>query len=268
MIAMHFESRSLAAELGRYAEDYASLMQKEAAALVHLAQQLRREGWASTTSMFPTPLLDRLTTEITSLVSEERGGTRHLFELPLIQDLARSKPVREIAESVLGPDCFAVRGILFDKTPTANWKVVWHQDLSVAVCERRDVDGFGPWSVKEGVPHVQPPVEILERMLAVRIHLDDCELENGLVRVIPGSHREGRLSASAIDAWRLEHSAIDCVVPRGGILAFFPLLLHASSASQRPQHRRVIHLEFAASDLPSGLKWYYSISQHRLADSA
>jgi ectoine hydroxylase-related dioxygenase (phytanoyl-CoA dioxygenase family) len=209
--------------------------------------------------------LDKITVEIASLLSEERGGTRHLLELPLVQDLARSRPVRAIAESVLGPDCFPVRAILFDKTPTANWKVVWHQDLSIAVRERRDVNGFGPWSVKEGVPHVQPPVEILERMLAIRIHLDDCGLENGPVRVIPRSHLVGRLTAPAIDAWRSEHSATDCVVARGGILAFFPLLLHASSISQRPEHRRVIHFEFAASGLPGGLRWYYSTGPRRLA---
>ena len=243
-------------------------MHPESADLAHLAEQLRSEGWASTAPIFAAELLDRLTSEITSLVSDERGGTRNLLELPLIQDLARSRRVRAIAESVLGPKAFAVRGILFDKTPTANWKVVWHQDLSIAVRERIDVDGFGPWSAKEGVPHVQPPVEILDRMLAVRIHLDDCGLENGPVRVIPRSHLAGRLTPTAIDRWRAEHSAIDCVVPRGGILAFFPLLLHASSASQRPEYRRVIHLEFAASDLPGGLKWYYWTSQRHLAVSA
>ena len=233
-----------------------------------LAKQLRTEGWASTPPLLPAVLLDKLTTDITALIDEERGGTRHLLDLPTVQDLARSRAVRAIPESVLGEHCFAVRGILFDKTPTANWKVVWHQDLSIAVRERKDVDGFGPWSSKQGVPHVQPPVEILERMLAVRIHLDDCGLENGAVRVIPRSHRAGRLSPSAIDAWKVAHPAIHCVVGRGGILAFFPLLLHASSASQRPGHRRVIHLEFAARDLPGGLHWYYSTCPRHLAVSA
>lgn len=236
--------------------------------LDHLAKQLRTEGWASMTPLLPADLLDKLTIEITAMVGDERGGTRNLLELPIVRDLANAGPVRGIAESVLGERCFAVRGILFDKTPTANWKVVWHQDLSIAVRERIDVDGFGPWSVKEGVPHVQPPTEILERMLAVRIHLDDCGPENGPVRVIPRTHRAGRLSPTTIDVWRAQHSAIDCVVARGAILAFFPLLLHASSASRRPEHRRVIHLEFAATDLPGGLEWYYSTSQGHPAVSS
>ena len=95
-----------------------------------------------------------------------------------------------------------VRAILFDKTPSANWKVVWHQDLTIAVRERGVVSGFGPWSEKEGVVHVQPPIELLERMLAVRVHLDDCGADNGPVRVLPASHRVGRLSGEAIDEWR------------------------------------------------------------------
>jgi ectoine hydroxylase-related dioxygenase (phytanoyl-CoA dioxygenase family) len=233
-------------------------------------QHLALEGWASTRPLFPDALLDSLTNDVSTALNDVRvrGGTRHLLEIPSVQKLARSQAVRAIAESALGAECFAVRGILFDKTPSANWKVSWHQDLTIAVRERREVDGFGPWSVKEGVPHVQPPVQILERMLAVRIHLDECGPENGPVRVIPRSHKFGRLSGAAINAYKAEHTAIDCIVSRGGILAFFPLLLHASSPSTRPEHRRVLHLEFAATDLPGGLEWYYSHGESNLAASA
>jgi ectoine hydroxylase-related dioxygenase (phytanoyl-CoA dioxygenase family) len=185
-----------------------------------------------------------------------------------VQELARSEAVRSVAEAALGEHCFAVRGILFDKTPAANWKVTWHQDLTIAVRERREIHGFGPWSVKEGVPHVQPPVEILEGMVAVRVHLDDCGIENGPVRVIPRSHTFGRLSVADIDLWKKEHPSVDCTLSRGGILAFFPLLLHSSSPSNRPEHRRVIHLEFAAAPLPRELEWYHTIGESDLALSA
>jgi ectoine hydroxylase-related dioxygenase (phytanoyl-CoA dioxygenase family) len=148
-----------------------------------------------------------------------------------------------------------VRGILFDKLPEANWKVPWHQDLSIAVRGRVDVAGFGPWSVKAGVPHVQPPLPLLENMLALRLHLDDCDAANGPLRVIPRSHTGGRLSPTAIRAWRSQQAAVACLVPRGGALLMRPLLLHASSPALRPGHRRVIHLEFAAEGLPGGLQW-------------
>jgi hypothetical protein len=74
----------------------------------------------------------------------------------------------------LADRCFPVRAIYFDKTPDSNWNVAWHQNLTIAVRERRDAAGFGPWSVKAGVPHVQPPVELLEHLVAVRLHLDPC----------------------------------------------------------------------------------------------
>ncbi|HEX2081272.1 MAG TPA: phytanoyl-CoA dioxygenase family protein [Longimicrobium sp.] len=186
-----------------------------------------------------------------------RGGVRHLLrDVAAVRALARSAPVRAVAEAALGPGAFAVRGILFDKTPDANWKVVWHQDLTIAVRERREVPGFGPWSEKEGVPHVQPPAPLLARMVAVRLHLDDCTETNGPVRVIPGSHRDGRLAPDDVDRWRAAGPEVVCTVPRGGILAFHSLLLHASSPAQAPAHRRVMHLEFAADPLPGGLEWY------------
>ena len=72
-----------------------------------------------------------------------------------------------------------MRGLYFDKLPEANWKVPWHQDLSIAVRARLDVEGFGPWTEKAGVLHAQAPAAVLERMLAVRVHLDDCGRENG-----------------------------------------------------------------------------------------
>ena len=225
-------------------------------------EHLHVEGWAVTPPLFPPEVLDALTSELTSFVSEfARGGTRHLLDIPVIQELARSKAVRSVAEVALGPRSFAVRGILFDKTPSANWKVTWHQDLTIAVRERRDAAGFGAWSVKEGVPHVQPRVGILERMVAVRVHLDECGPENGPVRVISRSHTSGRLSGDAIDLWKKHHASVDCTVSRGGVLAFFPLLLHSSSPASRPGHRRVVHLEFADTPLPAGLEWYHAIGE-------
>jgi ectoine hydroxylase-related dioxygenase (phytanoyl-CoA dioxygenase family) len=149
----------------------------------------------------------------------------------------------------------AVRGIYFDKSPEANWIVAWHQDLTLAVHRQIDVPGFGPWSLKEGVPHVQPPVDLLEQMLTVRLHLDDCDESNGALRVIPGTHRLGRLSRDAIRKLGNEKPATLCRVAAGGVLLMHPLLLHSSGRSHSGKHRRVIHLEYAGFDLPSGLKW-------------
>lgn len=73
-----------------------------------------------------------------------RGGARRLLEeFPEVRGLARHPAVRGMAVAALGQACFAVRALLFDKTPRANWKVAWHQDLTIAVRDRRDVAGVG-----------------------------------------------------------------------------------------------------------------------------
>jgi hypothetical protein len=90
-------------------------------------------------------------------------AVRNLLDLPEIAKLAESARVRQLAQAVLGDTAFAVRGILFDKIPQANWKVPWHQDVTIAVRAREDVEGFGPWSTKAGILHVQPPAQVLER---------------------------------------------------------------------------------------------------------
>jgi len=226
-------------------------------------QAIATHGWAVTPPRIPQLAIDRVVSALEQYTESNsvRGGVRNLLDAsPVVRDLARSEEVRGVAETVLGSQCFAVRAILFDKTPQANWKVVWHQDLTIAVQERAPVSGFGPWSEKEGVAHVQPPVEILERMLAVRVHLDDCGADNGPVRVLPGSHRVGRLSAQAIESWRASQPPVDCLAERGGILALRPLLLHASSPAASPAHRRVMHFEFAADELPSPLSWHSRVA--------
>jgi len=185
----------------------------------------------------------------------ERGIRNLLDRVPSVRDLAELDPIRALVERVLGGNAFASRAILFDKTPTTNWKVPWHQDLTISVEARLDVAGFGPWTVKEGVVHVQPPVAILESMLAVCIHLDDCGEDNGPIRVIPGSHRRGRLTMEQVQTAQSESPIFSCPVASGGVLLMRPLLLHASSAAVSPVHRRVIHIEFGSTELPGGLRY-------------
>jgi len=134
--------------------------------------------------------------------------------------------------------------------------VAWHQDLTIAVRQAAEAPGFGPWSEKAGIPHVQPPPRVLERMLTVRVHLDDCGRDNGPVQVIPGSHAHGRLAADEIARWRDGREPVLCTSPRGGALVMRPLILHASSPATRPGHRRVVHLEFASDELSHGLEWH------------
>ncbi len=181
---------------------------------------------------------------------------RNLFEvLPELSPIVDQPGVRGLVNPILGRDAFAVRAIYFDKPEDANWKVPWHQDQTIAVKQRIDTPGFGPWSVKEGVPHVEPPTSILEQMLTARIHLDDCANNNGPLRVIPGSHRLGRLTPEEVSEQLDKHGEAKCTVKAGGVVLMRPTILHASSPAESPSHRRVIHLEFAVNTLPGGLEW-------------
>ena len=184
-------------------------------------------------------------------------AVRRLCEIvPAVRVLSTSREIRALVEPFLGPSARVVRSLLFDKNPEANWKVPWHQDLTIAVKERRDVEGFGPWSVKADVVHVQPPASVLAEMMTVRLHLDDCGPGNGPLRVLPGSHRMGVLDAAAIADARNRIAEATCAVGAGGVVLMRPLLLHASSPATVAGHRRVVHLEFAAADLPGGLEWH------------
>lgn len=196
---------------------------------------------------------------------QRRGAAfavRNLLDTSLeVRKLAKSDVVRRLVEAVLGPESFAVRGILFDKIPDANWKVPWHQDVTIAVHEKVEAVGFGPWSIKANVLHVQPPAFVLEHMISVRFHLDPCGEDNGALRVIPGSHLQGRIPAEEIARIREEVPERICAVGAGGALLMRPLLLHASSPSRVPGHRRVVHIDFAAVELPNGMRWFSEKSQ-------
>ncbi len=183
-------------------------------------------------------------------------GARDLLRrVPLLREIASSTPIRNVIEQVLSPTAFPVRGLLFDKTLEANWKVPWHQDLTIAVRERREIPGFGPWSIKSGIPHVQPPTEILQSMATLRIHLDNCDESNGPLHVLPGAHAYGILASEEIAKHRQTTKPMTCPIPRGGALLMRPLLPHASSSAASPNHRRVVHIEFADTQLPGGLQW-------------
>jgi len=239
-----------------------------------LADQVAAQGFATVRGILDRHAIDSLCAELAVPANgpslRTRGGVfaiRNLLEIvPAVDALARSAAVRDPVERVLGSKAMPVRAILFDKTPAANWLVPWHQDLTIAVRRRESVHGYGPWSVKGGISHVQPPSFVLDAMLAVRIHLDPCDESNGALRLLPGTHLLGRLTPEQIVREAARGGAVTCELHAGDALLMKPLLLHASSASDHPAHRRVIHLEFAAYELPLPLEWvtnwYPSRPQH------
>jgi ectoine hydroxylase-related dioxygenase (phytanoyl-CoA dioxygenase family) len=223
---------------------------------------LERDGCAVVAPVFDTFALEVIAGACEALLGSSsnsvrrRAGVRGVVERsPALREVAASAPVRAVVERVLGGGAFLARSVLFDKTPTSNWDVPWHRDTTIAVKERREAPGFGPWSVKEGVVHVQPPVAVLEGMVTVRVHVDACPASNGALMVVPGSHAGATLDLDSVDAGWCEERARVCEVEAGGCLVMRPLILHASRKSALAGHRRVLHLEFAAAGLACGLEW-------------
>ena len=198
-------------------------------------------------------------------VSGGRGGVRDLIHHPSVVRFLTHERLGNYIWSVIGRDLVAVKATLFDKTPEANWRLRWHQDRVLAVKERLDVPGYGRWSVKGGSFHVDAPASVLQQVIAVRIHLDDCGAECGPLRVIPGSHRLGKVSDDRIADIVSTQPQVDLCVPRGAILLMRPLLIHASSPSLNATHRRVLHIEFAPTEAISPLQWHTAIRLRRAA---
>jgi ectoine hydroxylase-related dioxygenase (phytanoyl-CoA dioxygenase family) len=128
--------------------------------------------------------------------------------------------------------------------------------LAIAVTAQIETPGFTGWSMKDGALHVHPPEEILASMITLRLHLDDCDASNGALKVIPGSHRFGKIPTGEITRLAAANEQFICEGPKGGALLLRPLLLHASSPAESPRHRRVLHIEYATQKLPNGLEWF------------
>jgi len=184
-----------------------------------------------------------------------RAGARHLMRHPIVQQVAHDPRLLALAGRFLGPSVIPFRATLFDKSPDSNWLVVWHQDTALPLRERRDVSGWGPWSVKAGITYAHASAAALGRVIALRLHIDDSGPDNGPLRVLPGTHTRGLMSDGEIAQLAHDTQSVDCVSPAGGVVAMRPLLVHASSKAETDRRRRVLHIEYAESlDIGAGLQ--------------
>ena len=218
-----------------------------------LSEELAQQGFAIAPAALSSRQIDEIATRLQS--SEVDGpGSRTALDQDWCWKLAASLRSLPDLSGVLG-NRVAVQCTYFDKRPDANWLVPIHQDLSIPVKEFVEAEALTGWTRKQGRIFVQAPVDVLEKMIAVRFHLDDSGHGNGPLRVIAGSHRLGRIPSRDCARHRAEHGEVECVVPRGGVILMKPLLLHASSKSVTSRRRRVLHFAFGPHDLPHGLAW-------------
>lgn len=200
------------------------------------------------------PHMSELNAALAGLPTDAAGVRLHGIEAVRTM-LTVGDGIGAAAAMVLGPLARPVRAILFNKTPETNWALAWHQDRTICVKERCEVEGFGPWTVKQGMNHVAPPVELLARMVTIRAHLDDVPATNAPLLVAPGSHTVGMVPVSKMGEVVARCGTMACLAAAGDLWLYSTLILHASEAATEPAQRRVLQVDYAAFDLPGGLEW-------------
>lgn len=225
-------------------------------------QSLQEKGYAIIDQVFTSEEITRMTDRLANMdaarpafrkTDDLFAVRRFLQEVPEMPDLVFTPRLNTLINTHFGEGYFPVKSIYFDKPEKSNWFVAWHQDLTISVDKRMEMPGFGPWTVKQNQFAVQPPLDVLENIFTIRIHLDDTDEYNGALKVIPGSHAKGIYRPETID-WTKE-TEVFCRVPAGGVMIMRPLLLHSSNRTINNHKRRVIHIEFSNRALPEGLQW-------------
>ena len=184
------------------------------------------------------------------------GAGARLSDKSAVDFLAnRDSRLTNIVSELIGAPASVVRAIAFDKSPSNNWALGWHQDRTICVKQRSNVDGFGPWTVKQGMHHVQPPFYITAQMVTVRIHLDPVTSANAPLKVALGSHRLGRVADREAEAVAAQHDQLQCLASSGDVWIYSTPILHASERSSSGGHRRVLQLDFCSRALPKPLEW-------------
>ncbi|MBY0563085.1 MAG: phytanoyl-CoA dioxygenase family protein [Hyphomonadaceae bacterium] len=192
-----------------------------------------------------------------ALTAMDAGFTTHgdpgvRFSLDDARPLLREVTV--VARRIM-PGADPVRVVAFDKSEAENWTLPWHQDRVVALRERVETPGFTNWTNKAGIWHAEPPIELLERMLFARIHLDPADEDNGCLQLALGTHRRGKIPAADADVIANAAPIENCVAERGDVLFAKALILHRSSPSRSSAGRRAIRVDYCADALPVPLEW-------------
>jgi ectoine hydroxylase-related dioxygenase (phytanoyl-CoA dioxygenase family) len=227
----------------------------------HTAEFLAN-GFAIVNNMYSAGEVENMLQQINS-VSSDNETFRKSADLFAIRQFIKEVPatlgsilndnLKAVLQQLFNNKYFIVKSIYFDKPQASNWYVPYHQDLTISVDKKVELSGFDFWTIKQNQFAVQPPLNILQNIVTVRIHLDDTDENNGALKVIPRSHLKGIYRPETID--RTVEQEVSCSVPKGGIMLMKPLLLHSSARTTNNRQRRVIHIEFSDQELPPGIHW-------------
>ena len=175
---------------------------------------------------------------------------------PTIRDLAYSEQLSVMANNTLETLAKPFHAIILDKTKDDNWGLDWHQDLKIAVRSKIETSGYSGWTEEAGIPHVVPPIHVLQKIAFIRIHLDDCDERNGAIWAIPQSHNQGIIPQNKIPSIVKNGQIFPCCSNAGSVMMMSPLLLHKSPYSLSKRSRRILQIAYRTDlALENGLEW-------------
>ncbi len=227
--------------------------------------EINSEGFTIIDNVYSENEIEKIISEIEKVTENETENatfrkSEDLFairqfhkEIPETLKYIFNQNLREIIKSNFGENYFITKSIYFDKPEKSNWFVAYHQDLTISVDKKVEIENFENWTTKQNQFAVQPPKEILEQNFTIRINKDNTTKENGALKVVNKSHRKGIVRTESI----IVENEIEtiCEVEKGGIMIMKPLLFHASNKTTNNERRRVIHIEFSNIKLPRELEW-------------
>lgn len=219
--------------------------------------QYRRDGYLVVENVLTAVELKRARDAVDEMVEQSRDMTEknEVFELepdhspaqprlrrirtpvlhhPAFDAVLRSPRLLDAVEPLIGPNIRYHGSKLNMKAAGGGTPVEWHQDFAF-------------------YPHTN------DDLLACGVALDDCDLDNGCLLVIPGSHREKLLDhhdeagnfVGAVDATLpeiAEERQVPVVLRAGSMSVHHVRLLHGSAPNNSDRQRRLLLLELAAAD--------------------
>lgn len=227
----------------------------------NIKNDIDHEGFFIGRNFYSDQFIDELLEELKrsnalQYEKQEISDFNMITRIPFVNELAHSHQLISLVMLVLGENAFPINAFVLDKTKNNNWGLDWHQDLKIAVKTKIETAGYYNWTVESGIIHTIPPKEILEKRLSVRIHMDDCLIENGAIIIAPKSHQFGIIKNKAEVEKITNDKVLYCEIKKGGIMFFTPLLLHKSPYSMTDKKRRILQIDYVGSPLPNGLEWY------------
>jgi predicted nuclease of restriction endonuclease-like (RecB) superfamily len=94
-------------------------------------QRIDADGFAVIAGVLGYREMDTLKADMHKMpLHRSRAGARHMLGNASVAALASDPKLLEIARQILGYEARPFRATLFDKSPSSNWLVVWHQDTT------------------------------------------------------------------------------------------------------------------------------------------